>query len=467
MYTQKMLFKKSLNESIRVVSRRQLQLQKFSSKAVGRDSHSAEKAWSNAQEAMLLKALRENSANPGVNPELSSSSSSLLQPVGRIGEFRSDTFTKPTPSMYMAMMDAQCGDDVYGEDPTVNGLEKTAAGLLEKEAAVFVPTCTMANLIAVGSWCGRGDGAILGDQSHIFYYEQGGASALMSATLHTLPNNTDGTLPLTGRSSITEALEAKAAWETDVHFQKVALVCLENTHNRMGGKILPPAYMDDAGALCKEFGVALHVDGARLMNAAVGSGHSAARLMRSVDTVSICLSKGLGAPLGALVVGSKESMAKVRRLRKVAGGGMRQAGVIAAAGLVGLKENTSKLAGDHSRTKNLARGLASIKGVLASDLPQTNILYFDLDCAHLNVNNLDASEKASLQVGRFAAHKPGVQLTTAQAFASMIEQSHRCKIGSYGDSRLRVVLHHQVLDEDVERLIEGAAQAAKKLSKKQ
>jgi threonine aldolase len=432
---------------------------------VGRDSTSAEKAWSNAQEEMLLKALRENSLNPSAN---SNTSFPPSLPLGRIGEFRSDTFTKPTPSMYMAMMDANCGDDVYGEDPTVNGLEKTAAGLLEKEAAVFVPTCTMANLISVGAWCNRGESAILGDQSHIFYYEQGGASALMSATLHTLPNNTDGTLKLVGRSSVTEALEAKAAWETDVHFQKVSLVCLENTHNRMGGKILPPSYMDDAGVLCKEFGVALHVDGARLMNAAIGSGHSAARLMRSVDTVSICLSKGLGAPLGALVVGSKLSMDRVRRLRKVAGGGMRQAGVIAAAGLIGLKENTSKLAGDHTRTKNLARGLASIKGIMAYDeLPQTNILYFDLDSNYLNVNNLDLATRTSLQVGRFAASKPGMQLTTAQAFASMIEQSHRCKIGSYGDSRLRVVLHHQVLDEDVERLIEGATIASKRLSRNQ
>ena len=173
----------------------------------------------------------------------------------RVGEFRSDTFTRPTPSMYMAMMDAAVGDDVYGEDPTVRGLEKTASGLLDKEAACYFPTATMANLCAVGAHCARGDSVILGDQSHIFYYEQGGASSLLSAVTHVLPNLEDGTIALTGRSSVREALESRAAWASDVHFSKVSLVCVENTHNRAGGRVLSKEYMDDVAALGLEFGV--------------------------------------------------------------------------------------------------------------------------------------------------------------------------------------------------------------------
>jgi threonine aldolase len=219
-------------------------------------------------------------------------------PSSRVGEFRSDTFTKPTPAMYMAMMDAAVGDDVYGEDPTVLGLERTACGLLDKEAAVFVPTATMANLRAVGAHCARGEGVVLGDESHIFYYEQGGASGHMGAVFHALPNRADGTLALAGgRGSVRHALESRAAWRGDVHLSRIGCVAIENTHNRMGGRVLSPAYIDDLAALCAEFSaggggdapVKLHCDGARLMNAAAASGHSAARLARGVESVSICL----------------------------------------------------------------------------------------------------------------------------------------------------------------------------------
>ena len=406
---------------------------------------------------------------------LASAASGAPAPSSRVGEFRSDTFTKPTPAMYMAMMDAAVGDDVYGEDPTVTGLERTAAGLLEKEAAVFVPTATMANLLAVGAHCARGEGVVLGDESHIFYYEQGGASGHMGAVFHTLPNLADGTLALAGgRGSVRHALESRAAWLGDVHLSRIGCVAIENTHNRMGGRILSPAYVDDLAALCAEFsggagagagGVRVHCDGARLLNAAAASGHSAARLARGAESVSICLSKGLGAPLGALLVGGAETVRRARRLRKAVGGGMRQAGVIAAAGLVGLKEHAPLLAADHRRARAVYRGLASVPGVqVEAAPPETNILWFDLDPAVLDARRLDAAAERELRaaVPRFAAGPP---LTTAAAFAALVERSHRCKVATYGDARLRAVLHHQVSDDDVERLVEGARAAARALSK--
>jgi threonine aldolase len=377
--------------------------------------------------------------------------------------------------MYMAMMDAAVGDDVYGEDPTVTGLERTAAGLLDKEAAVFVPTATMANLLAVGAHCARGEGVVLGDESHIFYYEQGGASGHMGAVFHALPNRADGTMALAGgRGSVRHALESRAAWHGDVHLSRIGCVAIENTHNRMGGRILSPEYVDDLAALCAEFsggaagaaagGVKLHCDGARLMNAAAASGHSAARLARGVESVSICLSKGLGAPLGALLVGGAETVRRARRLRKAVGGGMRQAGVIAACGLVGLKEHAPLLAADHLRTRAVWRGLAGVRGVVVeAAAPETNIIWFDLDPAVLDARRLDAAAERELRaaVPRFATGGP---LTTAAAFAALVERSHRCKVATYGDARLRAVLHHQVTDGDVERLIDGARAAAKALS---
>jgi len=299
--------------------------------------------------------------------------------------------------MYMAMMDAAVGDDVYSEDPTVTGLERTAAGMLDKEAAVFVPTATMANLLATGAHCARGETVVAGDESHLLFYEQGGASGHMGVAFSIIPNRADGTLALGGgRGSVRYALESRAAWRSDVHLSRVGCVAIENTHNRMGGKILSPGYVDDLAAVCAELGggggVAVHCDGARLLNAAAASGHSAARLARGCDSVSICLSKGLGAPLGALLVGSAETVRRARRLRKAVGGGMRQAGVIAAAGLVGLKEHMPLLAADHARTRALWRGLAGVRGVLVdAAAPETNICYFDLDPAVLDARRLGAA----------------------------------------------------------------------------
>jgi threonine aldolase len=412
--------------------------------------------------------------------EGSAASSSSSSGRTRVGEFRSDTFTKPTPSMYIAMLDAEVGDDVYGEDPSVRGLERTAAGLLDKEAALFVPSATMANLVSVGAWCRRGDGLILGDESHIFYYEQGGASWLMGAVLHTLPNQADGTLRLTGKGSVRDAIEARAASKTDPHYASHGLVAIENTHNRCGGAVLPPAYVDDLGALCKENRLPLHVDGSRLFNAAAALGVPASRLVRGADSVTVCLSKGVGAPVGAVVVGSAEMVERARRLRKAVGGGMRQAGLLAAAGIVGLKEIVPKLASDHARAKSLARGLAAVPGVqIDVSRVQTNIMYFDLDAASLDVAHLRAKCAAAAAAGKapLTVRIAGTELTvrvedvvtpsmtTSGAFAALIATTHACKIGAYGDRRLRAVTHHQVSDGDVDRLIEGA-QAASELLRK-
>ena len=243
-------------------------------------------------------------------------------------DLRSDTVTKPTPAMLEAMVSAPVGDDVYGEDPTVTRLEAIVAELAGKEAAVFVPSSTMGNLIAVLSHCGRGDEMILGDQAHIHFYEQGGTAALGGVHPRTVPNRPDGTLALA---------EVEAAIRGDnEHFPVSRLLCLETTHNRCGGVVLPVDYMDAAAAVAHRHGLGLHVDGARLWDAAVALGVSPARLLRGADSASLCLSKGLAAPVGSVVVGSAALIRKARRNRKLVGGGMRQAGVIAAAGIVGV-----------------------------------------------------------------------------------------------------------------------------------
>jgi threonine aldolase len=270
-------------------------------------------------------------------------------------DLRSDTVTKPTPAMLEAMATAPVGDDVYGEDPTVTRLEAIVAELAGKEAAVFVPSGTMGNLIAVLSHCGRGDEMILGDQSHIHFYEQGGTAALGGVHPRTLRNRADGTLDLR---------EVEAAIRGDnEHFPVTRLVCLETTQNRCGGVVLPLDYMDAAGELAHRHGLPLHVDGARLWNAAVQLGVSPARLLQGADSASLCLSKGLAAPVGSVVVGSAAFIRKVRRNRKVVGGGMRQAGVIAAAGIVAVTAMVERLADDHENARALARGLAEIEGL--------------------------------------------------------------------------------------------------------
>lgn len=289
-------------------------------------------------------------------------------------DLRSDTVTRPTPAMREAMARAEVGDDVYGEDPTVNELERLAAERLGKEQALFVPSGTMGNLICVLAHCGRGDEMILGADAHIFYYEQGGASALGGVHPRTLANRPDGTLDLD---------EVEAAIRADnPHYPVSRLLALENTHNRCGGQVLEPAYMDAAAELAHAHGMRLHVDGARIWNAAVALGVPVSRLLRGADSVSACLSKGLAAPVGSVVAGDGEFIRRARRLRKAVGGGMRQAGVVAAAGIVALNEMVERLAEDHANARLLAEGLAALDGVSIDPAAvRTNLVYFVLDGA--------------------------------------------------------------------------------------
>ena len=284
-------------------------------------------------------------------------------------DLRSDTITRPTPAMRKAMAEAEVGDDVFKEDPTVNRLEEMAARRVGKPAALLVGSGTMGNLVSQLTHCGRGDETILGDQSHVFFYEQGGASALGGIHPRTLSNDMDGTIAL-------EKIEA-AIRPDDIHFPRSRLVILENTHNRCCGTPLTPAYMTAVGRLAGRHGLKLHVDGARIFNAAVALGVDVAQLADPADSLTFCLSKGLAAPVGSVVCGDEAFIERARRIRKSVGGGMRQAGIIAAAGIVAMTEMVDRLVEDHLNAKTLALGLAEIPGLLIDpDAAATNIVYF-------------------------------------------------------------------------------------------
>ena len=289
----------------------------------------------------------------------------------RIVDLRSDTITKPTPSMLQAMAQAEVGDDVFGEDPTVNRLEKMAAECLGKEAALFVASGTMANLVSQLAHCGRGDEMILGDQAHIFFYEQGGSAAIGGIHPRTLPNQSDGKIAL-------QDIEA-AIRPDNIHFPRTKIILLENTHNRCNGNPLDIEYMQSVGKLASSYDLKVHVDGARIFNAAVALGVDAKGLVSQADSVSFCLSKGLAAPVGSLVCGNLSFIEKARRARKVLGGGMRQAGILAAAGIIALTEMVERLVDDHTNAKRLAEGLAGINGLsIDPEFVKTNIVFFDV-----------------------------------------------------------------------------------------
>ena len=388
----------------------------------------------------------------------------------RVADLRSDTVTKPTAEMLCAMLDAPVGDDVYGDDPTVNRLQREAAELLGKEAALFVPSGTMSNLLAVAAQCGRGEEVILGDEQHLICYEQSGASALFGVAFNTLPQEEDGTFQLRaaaggagglrGARSLEYAI-AKRHGGLDAHYSRPALVAIENTHNRCGGAVLPQAWVDECAAIAHAAGLRVHMDGARLFNAAAAAGTPVARIVRDCDSVSICLSKGLGAPVGSVLVGDQPTIDRARRLRKALGGGMRQAGVLAAAGLVALREMPKRLPGDHARARSLARGLAAIPGVLVDPARvATNIIFFDLAPACATGAYLARAAADAGLAPRPDAVGVAPETTPAAAFCRIIEGLTRAKMNPYAGHRLRVVLHHQVTDEDVEALLAGAAAAA-------
>ncbi len=299
----------------------------------------------------------------------------------RIVDLRSDTITRPTPAMRKAMAEAEVGDDVFGEDPSVIRLEEMAAERMGKEAGLFVSSGTMGNLVSLMTHCGRGDEVILGDQSHTFYYEQGGSAAVGGIHPRTVRNQPDGTLTLE---------DIEAAVRTDnVHFPRTRLIALENTHNRCNGSPLEKTYMQAVGEFARRTGIAVHVDGARIFNAAVALGTPARELTADADSVTFCLSKGLGAPVGSVLCGKREFIAEARRARKVLGGGMRQAGVLAAAGIVALEQMVERLSEDHANARIVAEGLAGIQG-LSVDLEgiRTNIVYFKLDPGRMTAQQL-------------------------------------------------------------------------------
>ena len=288
-------------------------------------------------------------------------------------DLRSDTVTRPTEAMRRAMARAEVGDDVLGDDPTVRRLEEAAAERVGKEAALYVPSGTMANLLALLVACGRGDEAVVGSESHVLHHEAVGASALGGISLRAVANDRRGRI---------DAGELRAVMRAHGAVPRTALVCLENTQNRCGGAAIALDEMRGAAAVAREAGAAVHLDGARIFNAALALETDPASIAAHADTVAFCFSKGLGAPVGSVLTGPREAIGRARVLRRQLGGGMRQAGVIAAAALHALEHHVERLAEDHARAARLADGLAALPGgAVTLDRPDTNIVFFELDAA--------------------------------------------------------------------------------------
>ena len=307
-------------------------------------------------------------------------------------DLRSDTLTHPTETMRTAMAQADVGDDVFGEDPTVNRLEKLTAERIGKEAAVFVPSGTMGNLISMLSHCARGDEVILGDQSHIFLNEVGGIAALGGIQPHILPNEPDGTLNL---KTLENSIRAR-----DLHYPPTRLIALENTHNFCMGSPITPEYMTRVGDLARKHNLKVHVDGARIFNAAVALETDVKDLTEETDSVMFCLSKGLSAPVGSLTCGTEDFIQNARKWRKMVGGGMRQAGHLAAAGIIALNDLVDRLKEDHANARTLAEGLSSLKGmVIDLELIKTNIIFFSLKHPSLSPESfMDGLEAKGIKI---------------------------------------------------------------------
>lgn len=337
-------------------------------------------------------------------------------------DLRSDTVTLPTPAMREAMKHAEVGDDVFGDDPTVKQLEALAASMTGKEAAVFVASGTMGNLASLLAHCDRGREVILGDESHIYHYENGSASALGGLVLHPVPTNPDGTLPLDG---IEAAIHLPAHHYHFYHHAPPGVICLENTHNRCGGRILPPAYFADVAAIARRHNLPVHLDGARLFNAAVASGRPLTDWTDHVSSVQLCLSKGLSAPVGSLICGSAAFVDRARWMRKILGGGMRQVGVIAAPGIVALTGMVARLSEDHRNARILAEGIAALPGI-------------ELDPADVDTNIV-------------VFRTPGVEV--AEAFAGALAEKG-VWISDFGQGRLRVVTHYGITEADCRQAID-------------
>jgi len=335
----------------------------------------------------------------------------------RVIDLRSDTVTLPSPAMREAMYRAELGDDVFGEDPTVNGLQEMAARKTGKEAALFVVSGTMGNLVSVLTHCTHGDGVVLGDQSHILLNEAAGSAALGGAYLRTVPNLPDGKIDL---AQIERVIPTE-----DIHHPRMKLVCLENTHNYCGGAVLDAGYTARVAELAHQHGLSVHLDGARIFNAAVALGVPASDLAAPADSVMFCLSKGLSCPVGSLICSSAEFIGKARRVRKMVGGGMRQAGVLAAAGIVALEQMIDRLQDDHNNARILAEGIAAIPGLsLDPHTVRTNIVFFDLVSRRMSVDRFVQ-----------ALHEAGVWML------------------ALGAGRVRAVTHYGIEKADVEEAL--------------
>ena len=340
-------------------------------------------------------------------------------------DLRSDTVTLPTPAMREAIARAELGDDVYGEDPSVNRLEAMAASMMGKEAAVLVPSGTMGNLAAMLTHCARGTKAIVGSQSHTNLYEAGGASALGGIVLTAIANTDDGELD-------PGELARELGAPDDDHFARASLVVIENTHNRCGGAPIKLSHMVEVSDAAHRRKIRLHLDGARIFNAALALETTPKEIASSADTVSFCLSKGLGCPVGSLLCGSREFIGNARRTRKVLGGGMRQAGIIAAAGIVALTTMVDRLAEDHQNARALAQGLALVAGLNVRPVAnRTNMVVFDVD------GDAQASRRFAV-----AMKERGVLISPREA------------------TSFRAVTHHGISRADIDRAVATAAQAA-------
>ncbi len=341
-------------------------------------------------------------------------------------DLRSDTVTLPSPRMREAMARAELGDDVYGEDPTINRLQDLAAEMTGKEAALFVPSGTMGNLIAILTHAGRGQAVIVGDQSHIYHYEAGGASVLGGSPMYVIPNKKDGMFDL-------EQVKASIADESDAHVAPTALICIENTHNRCGGTVLSTEQIEAISTLAHTHGVHIHMDGARVFNAATALGVPVSTLAGSVDSLMFCLSKGLSAPVGSMLVGNKEFIRRAHRTRKLLGGGMRQAGVLAAAGIVALEQMVDRLVEDHENCKLLAQGLADFPQIeIDPERVVTNILYFTL-------HDEQQKELTDSQTALFTARARGQGVL----------------LGPVGGGAIRAVTHYGVERQHIEMALAG------------
>jgi len=338
-------------------------------------------------------------------------------------DLRSDTVTRPTPAMRSAMAEAAVGDDVYGEDPTVNRLQELAAQITGQEAGLFVASGTMGNLAAFLAHCQRGDEAILGSQAHTFLFEAGGISALGGIHSRQVQNQPDGTLDL---DEVEAAIRA-----ADAHQPITRIISVENTHNRCGGAALDQNYTSRAAQLAHRHGLMFHIDGARIFNAAASLGVPVKELVSYADSITFCLSKGLCAPVGSLLCGSRNFIQKAHRARKILGGGMRQAGILAAAGIVALETIAPRMGEDHVRARDLAAALAVIPGIVPDPgVPPSNMVY----CSLADEVPVDAGE-------------------IAQRMAEL-----GIRVGQVGARRFRLVTHYWINDSAVQKAAKGFAE---------